>query len=122
MSQHQGFSDFMRLIELRQQIRFGTAPEKEDLFQTWFKYEEAIFNRCCNCVRRKVFQRELDLLVEAIADELVPTAWREECLIKARRPINGMARIASKPAHWQAVHRARDELTALENYSLAYVE
>lgn len=117
MSEQAAFRRYIKLIELRQNVRFGYHPTRTDLLSEWFMEEEACLKNRCNCVRRKVFTREVELLIEAIADDLVPENWRRVCLQKAYRPLNALRCIAQSRSHVEHHFKLKRELLLIADYS-----
>ncbi len=120
MSDQQALENYLELIEMRHLVRFGEQPDSPCHIQRWFELEEASFPRVCNCVKRRVYRRQYDLLIEAVMDDLVPELWRQLCLDYLSRPLNGLAAIAVKPQHQQSVQRLRREMRTQVRYSFQY--
>lgn len=120
MAEQQAMENFLELIDMRHAVRFGEQPDSPGFLTRWLELEEITFPRVCNCIKRRVYRREYDLLMDAITDELVPETWRQLCLDHIHHPLNGLSAVASKPHHRKAVNRLRWEMNTLAGYFLQY--
>ena len=120
MATSQAMDNFLELMQLRQQVRYGEQPDNPALLDRWLVLEELVFPRVCSCVKRRVYRREYDLMLEAMADELVPLHWRQLVLDRMHHPLNGLSAIASKPHQRKSVNRLRWQMNTIASYSLEY--
>ncbi len=120
MASQQAMDNYLDLIAMRHAVRYGEQPDSPHLIQRWLVLEELVFPHSCNCVRRRVYRREYDLLLEAIADELVPESWRQLCMDYSHHPLNGLSSIATKPHQRRSVNRLQWQLRTIASYSLEY--
>lgn len=69
----------------------------------------------------KMFYREqllaqFQLLIDTIADELLPSHWRRQCLDNIYRPLHALQRIADSSLHQQQVLTLTHELRIISYY------
>lgn len=90
----------------REEIRYARQPDAPDLIDQWLKYEH--FNNlaraeqgCDGCPKQmqcELYRSQFQLLLDTVADELLPSHWREHCLNSIHRPLSGLKHLL-KGAH-----------------------
>ncbi|MEH6580106.1 MAG: hypothetical protein V7731_23880 [Amphritea sp.] len=80
-------------VALRYKIRHATEPDNPALISQWLSLDS-----CPSYLRideqRVHYEQQFRLLLETIADELLPGTWRRACLDQIHKPLTALAEIA----------------------------
>lgn len=101
---------------LRKKIRHGTEPDNPELVNLWLLMEEEAV-RDCHKVRWAMYQRQFDLLLESISDELNSLSWRHWCLDNINRPLINLKRLVSTHKEQQEFRRLCEVLRVTSEYA-----
>jgi hypothetical protein len=105
----------MPLCTLSQKIRFAMEPNNPLLINQFLNFKLNV------STPNKVFYREqllaqFQLLIDTIADELLPAHWRRQCLDNIYRPLHALHRIADGTQSKQQVLALTHELRVISHY------
>jgi hypothetical protein len=105
----------MSLCTLSQKIRFAMEPDNPVLINQFLNF------KLNASTPSKVFYREqllaqFQLLIDTIADELLPAHWRRQCLDNIYRPLHALQRIADSSHSQQQVLTLTHELRIISHY------
>ena len=85
------------ICALALKIRFAKEPNSPNLISHWLELD------CCRetdpSAQRAHFERQFRLLLDAIADELLPSHWRRSCLDNVNRPLIELEKLSSSSEH-----------------------
>ena len=106
---------FMSWCTLTQKIRFATEPNNPNIIYQFlnFKFKAGMINKEAN---REQLISQFRLLIDTIADELLPSHWRRLCLDNIYRPLHTLHRIADCPNSKQQVLTLTNELRIISHY------
>ena len=69
------------LVKLRNKIRHGEEPDNPTLISLWLSFEEDYRDvNTGNSTLEDHYEKQFNLLLETVADELIPVHWRRVCL------------------------------------------
>jgi hypothetical protein len=85
---------------LKSHIRFGHKPDAHYLFEEWMRMEEAL-TISQPSAKRRCFERQCRVLIDAVCDELVPQQWRCACLDQINKPLQRLKALTSTPEQQQ---------------------
>ncbi|MEM6987415.1 MAG: hypothetical protein AAF499_12850 [Pseudomonadota bacterium] len=102
---------------LERVVRSGELPDRSDLIITWFvlttaKPTEPLLNQL------NTHHRQVLVLLDAIADDLVPTSWRRCCVNNINRPMNALSQLVRCDCNRRALNQLEHEV----RQTLAYYE
>lgn len=105
------------LIKLRNKIRHGEEPDNPMLISLWLSFEEDYrdINKG-NSSLEVHYEQQFNLLLETIADELIPVHWRRVCLDNIYKPLSSLRRIAKDTESQHKVSRLLYELSVTCRY------
>lgn len=117
--------NYCLLSRLRKKIRYGEEPDNPDLLSYWFQLETTLAekNFITTDSRRELFENQFALLLDALADELVPRQWRCLCLDNIYRPLGELKRLIRDPRQADRHRALLAELATTSRYvqhSLVY--
>lgn len=78
---------------LREKVRYATEEDNPGLVLLWLSAEETSLNNDIDAARA-LFQAQYQLLLDTLADDLIPSHWRLWCLDNIYRPLQGLSRLA----------------------------
>lgn len=103
---------------LQHSIRSAKEPNNPSLINYWLEVDQcktgATFEQ-----KRDHHERQFRLLLDTIADELLPGHWRCCCLDNIYRPLLELENLSSHPAYRRYTSKLRYELNMTCNYVLA---
>ncbi|WLQ13044.1 hypothetical protein O5O45_25270 [Hahella aquimaris] len=79
--------------ELRRKIRYATEADNPQLLSLWLSMEETLAPACATS-RWRLYAAEFRLLLDTLADDLIPNHWRTLCMDQIYRPLAALSRIA----------------------------
>ncbi len=96
-------------VALRYKIRHATEPDNPALIRQWLELDS-----CPSYFQledqRAHFEQQFRLLLETIADELLPGNWRRACLDQIHKPLTALAELAFCQPSVQHLNVLYDEL------------
>jgi len=102
---------------LKDKIRYAKEPDNPMLISLWLSAEDSkqdIGYEELNL--QSHYQEQFYLLLETIADELIPVHWRRTCLDNIYKPICSLQRIAKNEKQQTQVQTLLHELSLTAQY------
>ena len=114
MSNITDISENPSLRVLRNKIRYGTEPDNPTLIRLWFSLDAP--NPNCVFQIRRHFEAQFRLLLETVADELIPAHWRWLCLDNIYKPLCSLQKISDDEESELQLKRLFNELSITARY------
>lgn len=110
--------------DLRERIRYAREPNSPTIVDQWLCYErcclEACHNSACglcaSSVQIDLYESQFQLLLEVVADELLPSHWRELCLNSLHRPLSQLRRLLRNTDNKTRLNELFYELASTARY------
>ncbi len=111
-----GISDNLSLEVLRDKIRFGTEPDNPALIRLWFSLDSPNPYQSSISQLRQHHEEQFKLLLETVADELIPAHWRCLCLDNIYKPLCSLQKISNDEESELRLKRLFNELSITTRY------
>lgn len=102
--------------QLRYKIRYGSEPDNPQLLHLWFDMETATLENEDVGERWQLCIAEFRLLLDAFADDIIPTHWRRLCLDHIHRPLSELNRLATNTHQQLELKRLLQELRITSHF------
>lgn len=105
--------EYIRALELK--VRYAKEPNNPGLITHWLTLA-----RCADTTYlslREHYEHQFRLLLDTLADELLPAHWRRCCLDNINRPLLAMQRLSASSEHRMYMHRLNYELNVTCHYA-----
>lgn len=105
-----------RVIDnVRSKIRYAYEPDNPGLINLWLKMEEENAP-LCPLARWQLYVNESRLLLDVLADDLLPGHWRCLCLDYINRPLTALRRIAVTDDNRRQLNQLTYELRVTSHF------
>ncbi|PIE25151.1 MAG: hypothetical protein CSA60_01275 [Neptuniibacter caesariensis] len=101
---------------LQHKVRYATEADSPSLITHWLAIDTCRLQGFEH--RKQHYERQFRLLLDTIADELLPGHWRNCCLDNIYRPLAELNRLSSRPDHQSYIYHLRYELNMTCHYVL----
>ena len=101
----QSFPEFLHqnneINKLRYKVRYGNEVNNPNLVNNWFSMEESLNNSDTDS-KWQLYQAQFSLLIDVLADDMLPSHWRTWCLDNIYKPLNALQRlVGDQQQHYQ---------------------
>ena len=104
--------EYMQILAFK--VRYAKEPDNPGLISHWLALERCVDK--CYQPQREHYERQFRLLLDAIADELLPGHWRRCCLDNINRPLSVLQRLSAAPEHRTYMQTLNYELNVTSHY------
>ena len=104
--------------DLEQVVRLGTYSDSPKLLYRYLELGKDYASACEYEFRSDAYDRLFNTLLDAIADPLVETHWRQLCLDNIYRPLGELEKLADTDPAFEKLRQRYTELCLLANYNL----
>lgn len=99
---------------LRKKVRSAAEADNPGLITHWLELDLCRHQGFKS--RKEHYERQFRLLLDTIADELLPGHWRCCCLDNINRPLAELSRLSSRSEHQSYINRLQYELNMICHY------
>ena len=107
--------DSAQLHHLRHKIRAAQEPDNPDLIRQWIILGHVSVQAPLE-LRRRICIDQFYLLLEVVADDCLPTHWRNSCLDHINRPLQALKQLVDDQHSSSMVQRLFYELRVTSHF------
>lgn len=97
--------------QLRTKVRYAKEPDNPLLISLWITQENTAITTLLDKTQlRNHYEAQFRLLLDTIADELLPTHWRRNCLDHIFIPITSLQKLADNDSSQRHIRQLMAEL------------
>jgi len=105
------------ITKLKSKIRHAEEPNNPGLIPLWLTLEEIEIGQEPSLRElRKNYESQFHLLLETVADELVPSHWRQVCLDNIYKPLTTLQRMINDDESRVRLSALMRELSVTSRY------